>query len=112
MSEDFIEVAQQSQVWIKEDGGTIGAALTSESGAYQAPHTDEPATGGIIYMTTDNPDTLTELRPNITYIIDELVGCDRHQGICYKKAIERGMRTAKWIFSSHEPCAEDHDPMV
>lgn len=95
MSEDFIEVAKQSQEWMKEDGGTIGGALTSESGADQAPHTDESSTGDIIYLTSDSPDTLTELRPYSTYIIGGLVDRNRHKGICYKKAMERGMRTAK-----------------
>lgn len=88
MSEDFIEVAKQSQEWMKEDGGTIGGALTSESGA-------ESSTGDIIYLTSDSPDTLTELRPYSTYIIGGLVDRNRHKGICYKKAMERGMRTAK-----------------
>lgn len=95
MSEDFIEVAKQSQEWMKEDGGTTGGALTSESRADQASHTDESATGDIIYLTSDSPDTLTELRPYSTYIIGGLVDRNRHKGICYKKATQRGMRTAK-----------------
>ena len=95
MSEDFIEVAKKSQEWMKEDGGTIGGALTSEPGAYQGPQTDESGTGDIIYLTSDSPDTLTELRPYSTYIIGGLVDRNRHKGICYKRAMERGMRTAK-----------------
>lgn len=94
VSKDFIEVAKQSQEWMKEYGGTIGGALTSEPGADQA-HKNESATGDIIYLTSDSPETLTELRPYSTYIIGGLVDRNRHKGICYKKAMGRGMRTAK-----------------
>lgn len=95
MSGDFIEVANQAQWWMKEDGGTIAGALASEPGADQAPNTDESGIGDIIYLTSDSPDTLTELRPYSTYIIGGLVDRNRHKGICYKRAMERGMRTAK-----------------
>lgn len=95
MSEDFIEVAKQSQEWMKEDDGTIGGALISEPGADQPPHTDESGTRDIIYLTSDSPDTLTELRPYSTYIIGGLVDRNRHKGICYKRAMDRGMKTAK-----------------
>lgn len=95
MSEDFVEVAKQSQEWMKEDGGTLGGVLAPKRGPDQASHTDEPRSGDIIYLTSDSPDTLTELRPYSTYIIGGLVDRNRHKGICYKRAMERGMRTAK-----------------
>lgn len=52
-------------------------------------------TGEIIYLTSDSPDTLTTLSPYSTYIIGGLVDKNRHKGICYRRACERGIRTAK-----------------
>lgn len=95
MSEDFFEVAKQSQEWMKEDGATLEGALAPKPGPDQALHADESGSRDIIYLTSDSPDTLTELRPYSTYIIGGLVDRNRHKGICYKRAMERGMRTAK-----------------
>lgn len=95
MSGDFFEASKQSQEWMKEHGGILGGALAPNPGADQALHTDKSGSGDIIYLTSDSPDTLTELRPYSTYIIGGLVDRNRHKGICYKRAIERGMRTAK-----------------
>ena len=45
--------------------------------------------GEVIYLTSDSPDTLTELKPYHTYIIGGIVDKNRHKGICYKKALDR-----------------------
>lgn len=95
MSEDFFEVAKQSQEWMKEDGGTLGGALARKAGPDEALYPDESGSRDIVYLTSDSPDTLTELRPYSTYIIGGLVDRNRHKGICYKRAMERGIRTAK-----------------
>jgi tRNA (guanine9-N1)-methyltransferase len=39
----------------------------------------------VIYLSSDSPDTLTELKPYSTYIIGGLVDRNRHKGICYKE---------------------------
>ncbi|KAI1608924.1 guanine-1-methyltransferase-domain-containing protein [Exophiala viscosa] len=52
-------------------------------------------TGEIVYLTSDSPETLTELSPYSTYIVGGLVDKNRHKGICYKIAKERGIKTAK-----------------
>lgn len=61
--------------------------------------TSEPAVhphkGEIVYLTSDSPDTLTELSPYSTYIVGGLVDKNRHKGICYKVAQEKGIKTAK-----------------
>ncbi|EXJ89972.1 hypothetical protein A1O3_03039 [Capronia epimyces CBS 606.96] len=54
-----------------------------------------PASGEVVYLTSDSPDTLTELHPYSTYIVGGLVDKNRHKGICYKIACERGIKTAK-----------------
>ncbi|KAL2441637.1 tRNA (guanine(9)-N1)-methyltransferase [Exophiala dermatitidis] len=59
-------------------------------------HTSTPIPKGeVIYLTSDSPDTLTELSPYSTYIVGGLVDKNRHKGICYKIARERGIKTAK-----------------
>jgi tRNA (guanine9-N1)-methyltransferase len=65
-------------------------ATTTQSRTH--PPLPDPET---IYLTSDSPYTLTELTPHSTYIIGGLVDKNRHKGICYKMAQERGLRTAK-----------------
>ena len=49
----------------------------------------------MVYLTSESPDTLTELKPYSTYIVGGLVDRNRHKGICYKRAMDRGLKTAK-----------------
>ncbi|OCT47886.1 tRNA m(1)G methyltransferase domain-containing protein [Cladophialophora carrionii] len=51
--------------------------------------------GEIIYLTSDSPNTLSTLSPYSTYIVGGLVDKNRHKGICYKTACDRGIKTAK-----------------
>lgn len=51
--------------------------------------------GEIVYLTSESEYTLEELKPNSVYIIGGLVDKNRHKGICYKTACERGIKTAK-----------------
>jgi tRNA (guanine9-N1)-methyltransferase len=51
--------------------------------------------GEVIYLTSDSPYTLDELKPYSTYIIGGLVDKNRHKGICYQTACEKGLKTAK-----------------
>ncbi|PNS21240.1 hypothetical protein CAC42_1019 [Sphaceloma murrayae] len=53
------------------------------------------AEGEIVYLTTESPDTLTELKPYSTYIIGGIVDKNREKGICYKRACEAGIKTAR-----------------
>lgn len=105
LESDFYEAAQQAKEWMKRPhGGKLLGAL--------APHKESPdqpslstkgqdqdqeveARGELVYLTSDSPDTLTELKPYSTYIIGGLVDRNRHKGICYKRAMDRGVKTAK-----------------
>lgn len=49
----------------------------------------------IVYLTSDSPHSLDRLSPNTSYIIGGIVDKNRHKGICYKRASERGIQTAK-----------------
>ncbi|KHJ31579.1 putative trna m g methyltransferase domain-containing protein [Erysiphe necator] len=52
-------------------------------------------TPSIVYLTSDSPNTLSSLVPNTSYIVGGIVDKNRHKGICYKRACERGIQTAK-----------------
>lgn len=96
---DFVEAAEQAKDWmVGKEGGKIAGALdrTGEGPENERSFADgESGQGEIIYLTSDSPDTLTELRPYSTYIIGGLVDKNRHKGICYKRAMERNIKTAK-----------------
>ena len=73
------------------------AAAVAAQGAtaLQNPQGNSKPEGEIIYLTSDSPDTLTELKPFSTYIVGGLVDKNRHKGICYKTALDKGIKTAK-----------------
>ncbi|KAJ9293109.1 hypothetical protein DTO271G3_8053 [Paecilomyces variotii] len=87
--EDFAHVAEKANEWMQgPEGGKLDGVL--------AKHADmKPEDGEVIYLSSDSPDTLTELKPYSTYIIGGLVDKNRHKGICYKTAVEKGIKTAK-----------------
>ena len=95
LEDDFAQAADLAKEWMKgERGGKLVGALAEEDDSAQAsPEQDEA--GEVVYLTSDSPDTLTRLRPYSTYIIGGLVDRNRHKGVCYKRALDRGMRTAK-----------------
>ncbi|KAL8735587.1 MAG: hypothetical protein Q9166_000756 [cf. Caloplaca sp. 2 TL-2023] len=70
------------------------------AGAFQKDRTTQEiegalTSGEVVYLTSDSPETLTELKPYSTYIIGGLVDKNRHKGICYKRAKDRGVKTGK-----------------
>ena len=56
------------------------------------PPISEPS---IVYLTSDSPHTLDRLSPYTSYIIGGIVDKNRHKGLCYKRACERCIPTAK-----------------
>ncbi|KAF2263544.1 hypothetical protein CC78DRAFT_273138 [Lojkania enalia] len=89
--EDFVAVAEKSREWMKgSEGGTIAGALEQE-----AEVEDGDKEGEIVYLSSESSVTLERLKPNSTYIIGGLVDKNRHKGICYKRAKDRGIKTAK-----------------
>jgi tRNA (guanine9-N1)-methyltransferase len=88
--EDENPKAQQPDSAQQDPEPTIPAETsTNTEEAAQAPQ------GEVIYLSSDSPYTLEELQPHSTYIIGGLVDKNRHKGICYKIATEKGLRTAK-----------------
>lgn len=87
--DDFVTAAQEAQERMRSlDGGNLLGAFASQAEA-------KPEDGEVVYLTSDSPDTLTELKPHHTYIIGGLVDKNRHKGICYKRAAEKGIKTAR-----------------
>jgi tRNA (guanine9-N1)-methyltransferase len=71
--------------------GVQSVGWASIQGSEQNPESN----ASIVYLTADSPHTLDVLLPNTSYIIGGIVDKNRHKGICYKRACERGIPTAK-----------------
>lgn len=54
-----------------------------------------------MYLTADSPDELSELDPSKVYILGGLVDRNRHKGICYQRAQEAGVATARLPITQH-----------
>ncbi|KAI9825319.1 MAG: hypothetical protein M1819_000565 [Sarea resinae] len=92
MEEDFVAAAEQSKGWMRGPrGGKLAGALAKVEGTEDSREDEDE----VIYLSSDSPNTLTELKPYSTYIIGGIVDKNRHKGLCYKRAVERGMQTAK-----------------
>ena len=93
---DFVEAADQAKEWMKgSPGGKLAGIFATESHHEAAAVTENTEAGEVVYLTSDSPHTLTELKPYSTYIIGGIVDRNRHKGICYKRAMDRGIKTAK-----------------
>lgn len=93
MQEDYTHAAELAKEWMQEPGKQGRA--NQLAGVFSKKPDARPEDGEIIYLTSDSPETLTELKPYSTYIVGGLVDKNRHKGICYKQACERGVKTAK-----------------
>ena len=95
LEEDFVQAAEQAKDWMKGDSSGRLAGVFEEKAIADQPVDELIRSGEVIYLTSDSPNTLTELRPYSTYIVGGIVDRNRHKGICYKRAMERGFKTAK-----------------
>ncbi|KAI9758555.1 MAG: hypothetical protein M4579_003047 [Chaenotheca gracillima] len=95
LEEDYAEAASQARKFMRENGGgEILGALKDEAKPV-TEHAEEQPMNDVVYLTSDSPDTLTEISPYTTYVIGGIVDRNRHKGICYKRAMDRGFKTAK-----------------
>ena len=90
LQEDFLQVADMAKEWMQEPekGGQMAGIFTDKTNA-------RPEDGEVVYLSSESPDTLTELKPYSTYIVGGLVDKNRYKGVCYNRATEKGIKTAK-----------------
>ncbi|KAF9892933.1 hypothetical protein FE257_000525 [Aspergillus nanangensis] len=89
MDEDFVYAADQAKEWMTgPKGGQMMGMFADKTDA-------KPEDGEVVYLSSDSPHTLTELKPYSTYIIGGLVDKNRHKGVCFRQAEEKGIKTAK-----------------
>ncbi len=95
--EDFVAVAKKSKEWMAgPNGGEIAGAIHDEEKQDKPEEAKEAAAeGDIVYLSSESDNVLTHLEPYCTYIIGGLVDKNRHKGICHKRAVNRGIKTAK-----------------
>lgn len=72
----------------------------------------------VVYLSSDSPYTLERLEPNTTYVIGGLVDKNREKGLCYRRAVERGIRTARlpigqfMVMASRQVLATNHVVLI
>ncbi|PMD14018.1 guanine-N1--methyltransferase [Hyaloscypha hepaticicola] len=101
--EDFVVAAEAlDEIMRSTSGGTLaGAFAKDKNDALKIEENCAPTVGrskpapSIVYLTSDSPYTLEYLSPNTSYIIGGIVDKNRHKGLCYKRACEMGIPTAK-----------------
>lgn len=97
LDEDFVSAAEQAKQWMSDptQNNKLAGSLSPLSTDGPEALSGLEADGEIVYLTSESPHTLTALRPYSTYIIGGLVDKNREKGICYRRASERGVKTAK-----------------
>jgi tRNA (guanine9-N1)-methyltransferase len=97
--EDFVKVSEMAGEWMSGgQGGDTAGALAQKDVANEEQEGDAGEAheeGEVVYLSAESDVTLERLKPNSTYIIGGLVDKNRHKGLCYKRAMSRGIKTAK-----------------
>ncbi|KAF2767331.1 hypothetical protein EJ03DRAFT_249842, partial [Teratosphaeria nubilosa] len=94
---DFVDAAKQAKECMvneKSSGKLTGpfAKYADLDESAMARLKDE---GEVVYLSSESKNTLAELKPYSTYIIGGLVDKNREKGICYKRAKQKGVKTAR-----------------
>ncbi|KAI9816503.1 MAG: tRNA (guanine(9)-N(1))-methyltransferase [Pycnora praestabilis] len=92
--EDYSIVADQAHAKMRgPDGGSLAGALSPKNGVEEDP--SATVDGEVVYLTSESPNVLMELKPYSTYVVGGFVDRNRHKGLCYNKAMDRGVKTAR-----------------
>ncbi|KAF7943503.1 hypothetical protein EAE96_011426 [Botrytis aclada] len=74
----------------------LNPSIPETSASDSTPATNSSSTTpNIVYLSSDSENTLTTLSPYTTYVIGGIVDKNRHKGLCYKRACDAGISTAK-----------------
>ncbi|KAH9828212.1 tRNA (guanine(9)-N1)-methyltransferase [Teratosphaeria destructans] len=94
---DFVEAAKQAKEWMvnEKSGGKLTGPFAKYAGLDESAVAKLKADAEVVYLSSEANDTLTELKPYSTYIIGGLVDKNREKGICYKRARQKGVKTAR-----------------
>ncbi|KAK4111535.1 hypothetical protein N656DRAFT_780241 [Canariomyces notabilis] len=107
---DFLEAARHAHEQMTgPHGGEVidlvkpcegNPATAPDSGTAEDPSAvpepePEDVDRSVVYLTSDSPYTLERLEANTSYVIGGLVDRNREKGLCYKRAREYKVRTAK-----------------
>jgi len=110
VQDDFVQAGKQAQELMRLPSGGLMIDLLRTTDDLQALRLDLHQTSqesprlraeetasdpSIVYLTSDSPYTLDRLEPYTSYVIGGIVDKNREKGLCYKRAMERGVRTAK-----------------
>ncbi|KAG6063308.1 hypothetical protein E4U32_001409 [Claviceps aff. humidiphila group G2b] len=89
MADSLRRSAESETTWVKDakEPFPLGAGTPM-------PDLDE-AYKDVVYLTSESPYTLQRLEPYTSYIIGGLVDKNREKGLCYRRAVQRGIRTAR-----------------
>lgn len=55
----------------------------------------------VIYLTAESPNVVEKIAPGHIYVIGNLVDNNHHPGLCYERARQAGVRTARLPISEH-----------
>lgn len=93
---DFVETAENAKAWMSEpEGGKMVGVFKKYADLDEEEHLKLRGEGEVVYLSSEADEDLTELKPYSTYIIGGLVDKNREKGICFRRATQRSIRTAK-----------------
>ncbi|PQE14366.1 hypothetical protein CJF30_00006970 [Rutstroemia sp. NJR-2017a BBW] len=109
LEENWVDAGKaMDEVMRGRDGGKVVGALATANGLPEEEGKKAQAAKGsenvegkpshqpkLVYLSSDSPNTLTTLSPYTTYVIGGIVDKNRYKGLCYKRACEAGIPTAK-----------------
>jgi tRNA (guanine9-N1)-methyltransferase len=101
---DFCDAAKEAKALMEggKAGGVIDLIAQREDDPAMTSADDlgpvspaEDIDQSVVYLSSESPYTLKRLEPNTSYVIGGLVDRNREKGLCYKRAKDYKVRTAK-----------------
>lgn len=94
VEQDFVEAGREA--WKIMKGPKSGKPCAALDTPEKAPTQDQEfTTDSVVYLSADSSETLDKLEPYTSYVIGGLVDRNREKNLCQKRAVDKGIRTAK-----------------